>query len=443
MISSPRLHALFAHRVSRPRSAEERMPRGFAVFVLLAMLLGILIGWICREHLAPGQLAAVTASLSLVTEIFLRLIQMIIAPLVLTTLIAGLGSMESAAAVGRIGVKTMAWFLAASVVSLGLGLFMVQWLQPGRAALLAAVGASTPTVVPSLEGFSFKTFVEHLIPTSITEAMAQNEILQIVAFALFAGTAVAHLNGRARQVVELADQIAATMLKITGYIMKLAPLAIFASLAAAVAGQGLPVLVTYGRFVGGFYLSLVILWSFLVLAAALVVRAAALPLLAAIGTPALIAFSCASSEVAYPKLIEALPRVGIPPRIGSFVLPLGYSFNLDGSMMYCTFAIGFIVQMHGVQLSVSQRMAMALMLLITSKGIAAVPRASLVVIMATLSYLGLPTGWIALVLAVDHLLDMGRSGTNVIGNSVAAAVVARWEDQFDPPPKSVRSESAP
>lgn len=263
--------------------------------------------------------------------------------------------------------------------------------------------------------------------------MAKNEILQIVVFALFAGTAVAHVDGRAPHVMQLADQVAAIMLKITDYIMKLAPLAIFASLAATVATQGLAILATYAKFVAGFYLSLSVLWLVLLIGAALVIRTSVLPLLAAIRSPALMAFSCASSEVAFPKLLDALPKAGVPRSIASFVLPLGYSFNLDGTMMYCTFAIMFIVQVHGVDLTVGQQLAMSLMLLVTSKGIAAVPRASLVVIMATLSSMGLPEGWIAIVLAVDHLLDMGRSGTNVIGNSVAAAVVTRWEGQFDPP----------
>jgi Na+/H+-dicarboxylate symporters len=407
------------------------MNRAFAMFVLSAMVLGVLVGWICNQTLAPDQLKATADGFSLVTDIFLRLIKMIIAPLVLTTLIAGVGHMESAASVGRIGAKTMAWFLGASIISLGLGLVMVHLLQPGDGALLAASGPASETAAPSMAGFSLKSFIGHLVPTSIVDAMAKNEILQIVVFALFAGTAVAQVEGRAHHVMELVDQVAAIMLKITDYIMKLAPLAIFASLAATVATQGLGILATYAKFVGGFYLSLGMLWVVLLVAGFMVVRGAVLPLLAAIRTPALVAFSCASSEVAFPKLLDALPRVGVPRPIASFVLPLGYSFNLDGSMMYCTFGTMFILQVHGVDLSLGQQIAMALMLLVTSKGIAAVPRASLVVIMATLAAFGLPEEWIVVVLAVDHLLDMGRSGTNVIGNTVAAAAVARWEGQFN------------
>lgn len=408
------------------------MNRAFALLVLAAMLLGVLVGWACHETLSPAHLKAAAGAFSLVTEIFLRLIKMIIAPLVLTTLIAGVGHMESAAAVGRIGAKTMAWFLGASVFSLGLGLFMVHWLQPGSGVLLADAVAGAGTAAPSIEGFSLQTFIGHLVPVSIVDAMAKNEILQIVVFALFAGTAVAQVDGRAPHVMQLVDQVAAIMLKITDYIMKLAPLAIFGSLAATVATQGLGIILTYAKFVGGFYLSLGILWISLLVAAVIVLRAAAPSLLAAIRAPTLMAFSCASSEVAFPRLLEALPKVGVPRWIASFVLPLGYSFNLDGSMMYCTFATMFILQVHGVHLSVGQQVAMAFLLLVTSKGIAAVPRASLVVIMATLSSLGLPEGWIAIVLAVDHLLDMGRSGTNVIGNSIAAAAVAQWEGLFDP-----------
>jgi Na+/H+-dicarboxylate symporter len=405
------------------------MNRTFALFVMAAMVLGILVGWICHTTLAPDDLAATVANLNMVTNIFLRLIKMIIAPLVLATLLAGIGHMENAAAVGRIGAKTMIWFLIASVTSLTLGLVMFHLIQPGAGTLIS-VGDGAP-VVPSMAAFSLENFISHLFPTSIVDAMAKNEILQIVVFALFAGTAVSQLSDRAPQVMQLADQVAAIMLKITDNIMKIAPLAIFASLAATVATQGMEILVTYAKFVGGFYLSLAVLWALLLTAAAVVIRGALIPLLAAIRTPALMAFSCASSEVAYPKLLDALTRSGIPRPIGSFVLPLGYSFNLDGTMMYCTFATMFIVQVHGVELSLGQQAAMALMLLVTSKGIAAVPRASLVVIMATLSAMGLPDAWIAIVLAVDHLLDMGRSGTNVIGNSVAAALVARSEKQFN------------
>lgn len=409
------------------------MNRRFAGFVAGAMVLGVLTGWLCNHYLAPDQRAQAVDGLSLITDVFLRLIKMIIAPLVLTTLVVGVGHMENAAAVGRVGAKTLGWFLGASIVSLLLGVVMVEWLQPGAGITLHALGTAHLPAAPAAEPFSLATFIAHLVPTSIFDAMARNEILQIVIFAVFVGTAVSMLEDRAPQVMQLAEQAAAIMLKVTDIVMKLAPAAIFASLASTVAAQGLPILITYAKFVGGFYLSIAMLWALLFVAAFAVVGRRAGPLFGAIREPVLIAFSTASSEAAFPKLLAALPTVGVSRRIASFVLPLGYSFNLDGSMMYCTFATLFILQAHGVHLDASRLIAMLFLLLVTSKGIAGIPRAALIIIMATLSFLGLPESWIVLVLAVDHLLDMGRSGTNIIGNSVAAAVVSRWEGALDEP----------
>jgi len=410
------------------------MNRIFAYLIIGAMILGVLVGWGVNQSLDADQAAAAAKNLNLITDVFLRLIKMIIAPLVFTTLVAGIAHMEDAASVGRIGVKTMTWFIGASVVSLLLGLVMVQLLQPGagmdlpQAALATAPAAST-------DAFSLHGFVTHLVPTSIFDAMARNEILQIVVFSLFVGTAVAALDDNAPAVLNLVEQAASIMLKVTEFVMKLAPLAIFAALASTIATQGLEMLAVYAKFVLGFYGSMGILWGLLFVAAAIVLGRRVLPLFKVIRTPALLAFSTASSEAAYPRILDALPTVGVRRRIVSFVLPLGYSFNLDGSMLYCTFATMFIMQAHGVHLSVSQQVFMLLLLMVTSKGIAGIPRASLVVIMATLTYFGLPEAWIAIVLGVDHLLDMGRSATNVVGNSVAAAVVAKWEGELDDIPE--------
>ena len=410
------------------------MNRIFAYLIIGAMILGVLVGWGVNQYLSADQAAAAATNLSLITDVFLRLIKMIIAPLVFTTLVAGIAHMEDAASVGRIGVKTMTWFIGASIVSLLLGLMMVQLLQPGagmdlpQAALATAPAAST-------DAFSLHGFVTHLVPTSIFDAMAKNEILQIVVFSLFVGTAVAALDDKAPAVLNLVEQAASIMLKVTEFVMKLAPLAIFAALASTIATQGLEMLAVYAKFVLGFYGSMAILWGLLFVAAAIVLGRRVLPLFKVIRTPALLAFSTASSEAAYPRILDALPKVGVRRRIVSFVLPLGYSFNLDGSMLYCTFATMFIMQAHGVHLSVSQQVFMLLLLMVTSKGIAGIPRASLVVIMATLTYFGLPEAWIAIVLGVDHLLDMGRSATNVVGNSVAAAVVAKWEGELDDIPE--------
>ncbi|WP_299017825.1 dicarboxylate/amino acid:cation symporter [uncultured Caulobacter sp.] len=407
------------------------MNKRFALLIVAAMVLGVAVGWAINQTMDPTQAKAAANSLSLITDIFLRLIKMIIAPLVLTTLVAGIAHMEDAAAVGRIGAKTMAWFITASAVSLLLGLLMVHLLDPGANLNLTHMDIEGTKTAATTDAFTLKGFITHLVPTSIFDAMAKNEILQIVVFALFVGTAVASLDNKAPQILELAEQAAQVMLKVTGFVMKLAPLAIFAALASTIATQGVSMLAVYGKFVLGFYATMGVLWGLLFLAGLAVLGKRVLPLFGVIRDPALLAFSTASSEAAYPRILDSLPKVGVRRRIVSFVLPLGYSFNLDGSMLYCTFATMFIMQAHGVHLTVQQQIFMLLLLMVTSKGIAGVPRASLVVIMATLTYFGLPEAWIALVLGVDHLLDMGRSATNVVGNSVAAAVVAKWEGELD------------
>jgi len=399
------------------------------LFVILAMILGIGAGFLSHLYLAPTDLSLAVSIYSELTKIFITLIKMIIAPLVLTTLVAGIGHMEDAGAVGRIGVKALFWFLLMSVVSLLIGLFMVEWLQPGVGMHLEGIGKVAK--IPSSDSFTLEAFIDHMIPSSIIKAMADNEILQIVVFATFVGTAIVQMEQKSPDVMKLAEQCSHIMLKVTDIIMNFAPFAIFGALAATVAQQGLPILYTYAKFMGGFYASLGILWLILILMGFIFAGGRMVKILRAIREPALLAFSTASSEVAYPKLIEALPKAGVARKITSFILPLGYSFNLDGSMMYCTFATFFIAQAYGVHFSLQNKIMMLILLVVTSKGIAGVPRASLVVIMATLTYFHLPAEWIALVLGVDHLLDMGRSATNVVGNSVASVVIARWEGQLE------------
>ncbi|QXF11306.1 MULTISPECIES: dicarboxylate/amino acid:cation symporter [Sphingopyxis] len=402
------------------------MNRAFAFLLISAMIAGIAAGWFVNAHFPAARAAEVADNLSILTDLFLRLIKMIIAPLVFATLVAGIAHMEDAAAIGRVGAKTMGWFIGASVVSLSIGLAMVHLLQPGAGLALDLPTTSAGGVVATAD-FSLRQFVTHLIPQSIVQAMAQNEILQIVVFSVLVGSAVAAIDDKAPAVLALVEQVAAIMLKVTGYVMKTAPLAIFAALASTVATQGPGVLVTYAGFVSGFYLSLGVLWLVLFLAALAIIGARAFGLFRAIRTPVLLAFSTASSEAAYPRTMEVLEKQGVNRRIVSFVLPLGYSFNLDGSMMYCTFAVLFIAQAYGIEMSMGQQITMLLLLMVTSKGMAGVPRASLVVISATLAYFKLPEAGLLLILAVDHLLDMGRSATNVVGNSVAAAVIDRWE----------------
>jgi Na+/H+-dicarboxylate symporter len=318
--------------------------------------------------------------------------------------------------------------MLASLVSLTIGLVMVQLLQPGAGLALpppAESGVATG-------GFSLKDFIAHLVPSSIFDAMARNEILQIVVFSVFVGTAVAALDNKAPLLLTACEQIAAVMLKITGYVMVMAPLVVFAALASTVATSGLGIVLVYAKFVGGMYFSLGLLWLVLLGVAMVAVGRRVTGLVKTIREPVLLAFSTATSEAAYPYLLAGLPQFGIPKRIVSFVLPLGYSFNLDGSMMYCTFASLFIAQAYGIHLSIGQQLTMLALLMVTSKGIAGVPRASLVVIAATLPVFHLPEAGLLLIIGVDHLLDMGRSATNVVGNSVAAVMVSRWEKQLQP-----------
>lgn len=410
-----------------------QMNRRFTYFVMAAMLLGILVGFVLNQTLTdPAQVKAAAGGLNIVTDIFLRLIKMIIAPLVFSTLVVGIAHMEDAATIGRVGAKTMAWFITASIVSLTIGLFMVHLLAPGVGLGLPLPPVTAASAVDA-NTLSLKDFITHLVPKSIVEAMANNEILQIVVFSVFVGTAISSIEDKAPAVLHLAEQIAQVMLKITGYVMLFAPFAIFAALASTVATQGLGILLNYAKFIGGFYLSLGVLWGLLLVAAVAIMGKRGVGLFGMIREPVLLAFSTASSEAAYPRTLEQLQKFGVSRKIASFVLPLGYSFNLDGSMMYCTFATLFIAQAYGIELSIGQQIMMLLLLMITSKGIAGVPRASLVVIAATLAYFKIPEAGLLLILAVDHLLDMGRSATNVVGNSVASVVVAKWENQLETP----------
>jgi Na+/H+-dicarboxylate symporter len=410
------------------------MSRRFTLYVLVAMILGILAGYAVNASVADADsVKSIAGYLSLATDIFLRLIKMIIGPLVFSTLVAGIAHMGGAgSALGRIGLRTMAWFVGASLVSLLLGIVMVTLLQPGAALQLPLpeAGAGAPVQPAAL---SLRDFVVHLVPKSIFEAMATNEILQIVVFSVFFGVAIASIGEPARGVLRAVDQLVLIMLKITGYVMMVAPVAVFAALASTVATQGLGILLTYGKFIGGFYASLALLWAVLIGLGGLVIGPRVLRLIADMRAPMLLAFSTASSEAAYPRTLEQLERFGVSKRIASFVLPLGYSFNLDGSMMYCTFATIFIAQAYGIDLTLGQKVTMLLLLMITSKGMAGVPRASLVVIAATLAYFKIPEAGLLLILAVDHFLDMGRSATNVVGNSLAAAAVAKWEGELRPP----------
>lgn len=410
------------------------MQRLFTVLIILGMAAGLGIGAYAHDTLPAADAKDLAGYFALVTGVFLTLIKMIIAPLVFTTLAGGVAHMGDASAAGRVAVKTLGWFIIAGIVSLSIGMVMVDLLQPGagfQAATSAAGGA--PSSSAATAHLNLKDFLAHVFPTSIVDAMAKNEVLQIVVFSLFAGFAMGALGEKVSGLVELLHQGAQVMLKVTDYVMTLAPIAVFSAVAGVMTTYGLAVLSTYAKFVGGFYLSLGLFWVLLGVVGFIAIGRRFPALVLAIREPALIAFSTASSEAAYPRLLEKLEQFGVSNRIASFVLPLGYSFNLDGSMMYTTFASLFIAQAFNVPLSFEQKLLMMAMLMVTSKGIAGVPRASLVVVQAVLPMFKIPEAGIALILGVDWCLDMGRTCTNVIGNSVAAAAVARSEGQLRAP----------
>ncbi|MGU3540084.1 dicarboxylate/amino acid:cation symporter [Methylobacterium sp. A54F] len=400
-------------------------------YIFIGMLLGIVVGYLCSITWPDPQTAKeISGYISLISDIFLRLIKMIIAPLVFSTLVVGIAHLGDTASVGRVGGKALLWFVGASFCSLLLGLVMVNLLQPGSNLNLPLpdAGASTNLKAASL---SLKEFVIHLVPKSPVEAMANNEILQIVVFSVFFGVALAAIGEKGKPLAVGIESLADVMLKITGYVMNFAPVAVFAAIAATITTQGIGVIVTYAKFMLEFYFSLAMLWCLLVFAGFLLVGAGGIRrLVNLIKEPFVLAFSTASSEAAYPKTLANLERYGVPNRITSFVLPMGYSFNLDGSMMYCTFAVMFIAQAYNIPLTLGQQLTMLLLLMVTSKGMAGVPRASLVVISATLSQFHIPEAGLLLIIGIDQFLDMGRSATNVLGNSVATVAVAKWEGQL-------------
>ncbi len=368
--------------------------------------------------------------LIILADIFLRLIKMIVAPLVFTTLVVGVAKLGDIKAVGRIGGKTLLWFISASLLSLLLGMLLVNLFEPGKAMHLPLPDSHLNTGIDKA-ALTIKDFFYHVFPASVIDAMAKNEILQIVVFALFFGVATAALGDIAKPVVKALDAIAHIILKVTGYVMGFAPFAVFGAMSAIIAKQGIGILKTYSIFIGEFYFGLLLLWVCLILIGSIFLKKRVFTLIKRMKEPILLAFSTSSSEAAFPKTMLELERFGCKDKIVSFVLPLGYSFNLDGSMMYMTFASLFIAQSYGMHMPLGTQLTMLLVLMLTSKGIAGVPRASLVVIAGTLATFNIPEAGIALLLGIDPLLDMGRSATNVVGNSIATAVVSKWEGELE------------
>ena len=432
-------------------------------FILIAMILGLLIGFginkyitnnkfvynksklesisnlvikkeaeksikIYEEKLFKAQKKEVASYFSILSDIFLHLIKMIIAPLVLAVLVIGVAKVGDFKSVGRIGLKTLIYFTSATIIALALGLVIVNIFEPGKVMHLDLPDNKIETGIQNNSQTS-KNFIDHVIPESLIRSMAANDILPIVVFALFFGIAASGVGEHGKPIIKAFESLSHVMFKVTNFVMNFAPIGVFGAITAVVIQQGLDVLGGYlylilcffgGLFIFVFVILLIICYAF---------KINYIKLLKDIKEPILLAFSTASSESAMPKTIEALEKHGISNRIVSFVLPLGYSFNLDGSIMYMTFATVFIAQSYGIDISMADQIKMMLILLITSKGMAGVPRASLVVIAGMLTMFKIPAEGLLLLLAVDQLLDMGRSATNVVGNAVASAVVARLEGE--------------
>ena len=399
------------------------------VQILIAMVLGASLGIFIHANYEVAFAKEFSDKIKILATVFIRLVQMIISPLVFTTLVVGIAKLGDVKTVGRVGGKALGWFFSASFVSLLIGLFWVNILKPGVGLNLSNVDLSAASeVTEKTQNFSAQNFVEHIFPKSIFEAMANNEILQIVIFSIFFGLAAASIGSFAKPVVNALDKTSHIILKMVNYVMKFAPLGVFGAIAGVFAIKDLNELVmTYIKFFSSFLIGISSLWIFLILVGYIFLGKRIKILLKHIISPLIIAFSTTSSEAVFPKLTEELERFGVKDKIVSFMLPLGYSFNLDGSMMYMTFASIFIAQAYGIQMDMGTQMTMLLVLMLTSKGIAGVPRASLVIVAATCGMFKIPIEGIALILPIDHFCDMFRSATNVLGNALATSVVGKWE----------------
>ena len=401
--------------------ATTRLP-GVTAQIFLGLLLGIAVGYFW-----PSVGVAVRP----LADAFLRMIRMILAPLVFSTLVVGIAGTGDLKAMGRIGLKAIIYFEVATTIALFLGLGLVNLFKPG-VGLSLPVGSDTRALasLAQTQQHAWDIFL-HLFPTSVIDAMARGDILQIVVFATFFGVAAAAVGKKGQPVLDVLESTAQVMFRVTGYVMRFAPIGVFAAIAATIGGNGLSILFTLGKLVALMYFGLALFVLIVVGGVSYLIRVPFLTFASAIREPFLIAFSTASSEAALPKALEVMERFGVPKNIVSFVLPTGYSFNLDGSTLYLSLSSVFVAQLAGVHLTFGQQLIMMLTLMLTSKGVAGVPRAGLVVLTATLTQFGLPLEGAAILLGIDQILDMGRTAVNVMGNCIATAVVARWEGVFD------------
>ena len=402
------------------------------LYIIVAMIVGVATGYFIHENASPQTIATFSNNIKILTTIFLRLIQMIIAPLVFSTLVVGIAKLGDLKAVGRVGGKALLWFVTASLVSLLIGMVLVNFFKPGEGIDLSNADAGgAKDLIGKTQEFSLNKFIEHVFPKSVFEAMATNEILQIVVFSIFFGVATAALGDYGKIIVRGLEAVSHVILKMVNYVMSFAPLGVFGAISAVIATKGLSVFYFYGAYLFYFIIGIFILWALLLLVGYIILKHRLKGLLKRIAQPLLIAFSTTSSEAVFPKLTEELERFGCKDKIVAFILPLGYSFNLDGSMMYMTFASLAIAQAYGIHIDLGTQLTMLLVLMLTSKGIAGVPRASLVVVAATCSMFGIPPEGIALILPIDHFCDMFRTATNVLGNALATSAVSKWENSLE------------
>jgi len=400
--------------------------------ILIAMALGIAVGFIIHQNASAETISLFSKNIKLLGTIFIRLVKTIIAPLVFSTLVVGIAKLGNLQTVGRVGGKAMLWFFSASLMSLLIGMLLVNILHPGTYIDLSqADTAGLKDLMGKTSEFSFQKFIEHIVPSSAIGAMAENEILQIVVFSILFGVAAAGMGDYSKPVIKALDIFSHIILKIVGYIMNVAPFGVFGTLSAVVAEKGLGIFQFYFIYFAYFLLGIVCLWAILLGIGFLILGKRMWLLFKHISNPILIAFSTTSSEAVFPKLTEELERFGCKSNIVSFILPLGYSFNLDGSMMYMTFASLAIAQAYHIHLDIGTQLTMLLVLMLTSKGVAGVPRASLIIVLATCAMFKIPAEGVALILPIDHFCDMLRSATNVLGNALATTVVSKWEGELE------------
>jgi len=398
-----------------------RMP-SVTTQIFIGLVLGIVVGYVWPSF---------GVGIKPLADAFLRMIKMIIAPLLFATLVVGIAGTGDMKSMGRIGLKAILYFEAATTVALFLGLFLVNTFKPG-AGVSMPIGGDTKALaaLAANEQHAWDIFL-HLFPTSVVDSMARGDILQLVVFSTFFGIALAAVGHKGEPVLRLLESLAQVMFKFTGYVMMFAPVGVFAAIASVVGGKGLGILYTLGKLVALMYIGLAILLAIVVVATAYLIRVPVVAFAKAAREPFLIAFTTASSEAALPSSLETMERFGVPKNIVGFVLPTGYSFNLTGTTMYLSLCSVFVAQLAGVPMTLGNQLVMMLTLMLTSKGVAGVPRAALVVLTATLTQFGLPLEGAAILLGIDQIMDMGRTAMNVVGNCIATVVVARWEGVLD------------